>query len=139
MWTCPLCSRSFKSTDQIHYCGDNTVGGFLLAKTDVSLELFDYLILRFEQIGPIKLYATKSMIVIAHKIKFAYIINLGKSFVDIVLPFKQAYTDNFCFRKIALVPGSDDYNHHLRLMHVDDINEEVFNYMKLAYDNGKGV
>ena len=139
MWKCPLCNRNFKNTLHAHFCGDKTVGDFLMGKSDNSLDLFDHFILKLEEIGPIKLYATKSMIVVTADIGFAYIVNLGKSFVDVVLPFKELHEDNLCFRKIALVPGSNDYNHHLRIMYKEDINEEVFEFMKKAYANGKNV
>ncbi|WP_162618694.1 hypothetical protein [Pedobacter yulinensis] len=42
-----------------------------------------------------------------------------------------------CFRKIAQVPGTSDYNHHLRLLSADDLNEEVRTYLQKAYANGK--
>ena len=139
MWTCQSCNRSFKNTNQAHYCGDKTVGDFLIGKSDVSLVLFDTLISKLEEFGPVKLHATKSMIVISAKIRFAYIINLGKTFIDVVLPFKALYEENLCFRKVALVPGSNDYNHHLRLMYSEDINQEVIHYLKKAYENGKNL
>lgn len=139
MWTCVLCNRSFKKNNQIHYCSDQTVGNFLAGKTETAINLFDHLIARFEEIGAIKLHATKSMIVISADIRFAYIIALGKNFVDVVLPFKEPFDDNLCFRKIGLVPGTNDYNHHLRIMFTDDINEEVFDYLKKAYANGKNL
>jgi hypothetical protein len=139
MWICSSCNRAFKHNNQAHYCGDKTIGDFLAGKSEFSLSLFDALIAQFNEIGPIQFYATKSMIVIAATVRFAYIINIGKNFVDLVLPFKIAYEDNLCFRKIALVPGSDDYNHHLRLMFVEDLNEEVISYLKKAYDNGKAI
>ncbi|WP_316770757.1 DUF5655 domain-containing protein [Pedobacter frigiditerrae] len=139
MWECPLCNRIFKNNHQSHFCADKSVGDFLTGKSDSSLALFDYFISKFEEIGPIKLYATKSMVVIAADIGFAYVINLGKSFVDVVLPFKELHEDNLCFRKMALVPGSNDYNHHLRIMYKEDINEEVFEFMKKAYAKGKNV
>jgi hypothetical protein len=139
MWNCTTCNRSFKNFEQIHNCSDKAVSDFLVGKSDVAIELFNRLIEKFEEIGPINLYATKTMIVIAAELKFAYIINIGKAFVDIVLPFKELHKENLCFRKIALVPGSNDYNHHLRLMFTEDINEEVFDYMKKAYANGKSL
>lgn len=137
MWICSLCNRSFKNNNQQHYCIDKTVGDFLIGKTETSLQLFEHLILKIEEIGPIQLHATKSMLIISADVGFAYITAMGKNFVDVVLPFKELFEDNFCFRKVALVPGSNDYNHHLRMMLAEDINEEVFNYLKRAYANGK--
>lgn len=139
MWTCSHCNRTFKHANQNHYCGDKTVADFLIGKTEVTLNLFEHLMAALEEIGPIKVYATKSMIVIAADVRFAYIIKLGKDFIDVVLPFKTVFEDNFCFRKIAQVPGSDDYNHHLRLMFPEDLNEEVVAYFKKAYANGKAL
>lgn len=137
MWVCNLCNRSFKNNNQQHYCTDQSVGIFLAGKTETSISLFDHLISKFNEIGPIQLHATKSMIVISADIAFAYVIALGKNFVEVVLPFKEHFEDNLCFRKIALVPGSNDYNHHLRMVLPEDLNEEVFDYLKKAYANGK--
>ncbi len=139
MWTCHLCNRDFRNTNQIHYCGDQTVNDFLAGKTEVSLSLFDHLLTKLEEIGSIKLFATKSMIAIAAAQRFAYIINIGKAFIDVVLVFKEPYEENYCFRKIAQVPGTNDYNHHLRIMYPEDINEEVMEYLKKAYENGKNL
>lgn len=139
MWECHLCNRIFKNNHQAHFCADKTVGDFLTGKSDSSLALFDYFILRLEEIGPVKLYATKSMIVIAADTGFAYVINLGKNHIDVVLPYNEQYEDNLCFRKIAQVPGSNKYNHHLRIIYKEDINDEVFGFMKKAYANGKNV
>ena len=139
MWICPNCNRTFKNTNQQYYCGDNTVSDFLKGKTETALHLYNCLITRLEEIGPIKLHATKSMIVITADAKFAYIIALGKNFVDVVLPFKELFDDNLCFRKIGLVSGTKQYNHHLRLMLPEDINEEVFDYLKKAYAEGKNL
>ena len=77
------------------------------------------------------------MIAFKARKNFAYIIRLGKNYIDIVLPFKTAYVDNLCFIKIAQVPGTSDFNHHLRIYNIDDINDEVKHYMKLAYASGK--
>jgi hypothetical protein len=76
------------------------------------------------------------MIGFAAKTRIAYVIRLGKNFVDIVFPFDQAYPDNLCFHKIAQVPGTQQYNHHLRLQDKKDINTEVKKFMKLAYTKG---
>lgn len=139
MWTCNNCNLDFKNTYQKHNCGAQTVENFLFGKTNYTLTLFEHLVAKFEEIGPISLHATRSMIVFKKDKGFAYVVNLGKNFVDVVLPFKEPYEDNLCFRKIALVSGSSDYNHHLRIIMPEDINEEVFDYMKKAYANGKNL
>jgi hypothetical protein len=115
---------------------DHNLSDFLNGKSHHTLDLFDHLINEYRQIGEVSIHPAKSMISISARKKFAYIIQLGKNFIDVVFPFKQAYNDNLCFHKIKPVPGSDDYNHHLRIYFKDDINEEVRKYMKMAYERG---
>ncbi|OIQ66313.1 hypothetical protein GALL_521180 [mine drainage metagenome] len=136
MWTCPLCNQQFVNTNQVHSCRDKALADFLNGKSQHTLELFDHLVNEYQKIGEIKIHPTKSMISIGARTRFAYVILLGKNFIDIVFPFKQAHSDNLCFNKIKPVPGSNDYNHHLRIYFKDDINDEVRMYMKMAYDNG---
>lgn len=64
----------------------------------------------------------------------AWVTQLGKNFIHVVFPFKKAYEDQFCFQKIAQVPGdAKQYNHHFRMYHPEDVNQEVIQFMKLAY------
>jgi hypothetical protein len=136
MWICPLCSQEFVNTNQVHSCRDKELADFLNGKTQHTIDLFDHLVNEYKQIGDVRLHPAKSMISFAARKRFAYIIQLGKNFVDVVFPFKQAYENNLCFNKIKSVPGSDDYNHHFRMYFKDDINDEVKMYMKMAYESG---
>lgn len=126
-------------TNQKPFYSDRSIQSFLSGKSETSIILFEKLVDSFERIGPIQLYATKSMIVISADSGFAYIIAMGKTFLDVVLPFKEPFEDNLCFRKIVLVPETNDYNHHLRIMLPEDLNEEVLGYLKKAYANGKNL
>lgn len=137
MWTCPLCDQQFVNTNQVHSCRDKELSDFLAGKTPHTVELFDRLVMEYKVINKdIKVHPAKTMISFSARTRFAYVIQLGKNFVDVVFPFKQLYVDNLCFNKIKPVPGSDDYNHHLRLYFIEDINDEVKKYMRLAYENG---
>ena len=112
---------------------EQSLSDFLSGKTEHARGLFARLITEFEAIGEVKVHAAKSMICIARKRNFAYVIYLGKDFLDLVLPFKQTFENNLCFKKIKPVPGSDDFNHHIRIQSLDDFNEEVVKYMKMAW------
>jgi hypothetical protein len=136
MWTCPLCAQQFVNTNQVHSCRDKELADFLNEKSQYTIDLFNHLVNEYQQIGDVRLHPAKSMISFAARTRFAYVIRLGKDFVDVVFPFKQAHEDNLCFSKIKPVPGSDDFNHHFRMYFKDDINDEVRMYMKMAYDNG---
>jgi hypothetical protein len=112
---------------------ERSLKDFFRGKSDHSLDLYQRLILEFEQFGDLRVHPAKSMICIGSKRNFGYVIQLGRNFIDLVLPFKQSFDDNLCFRKIVPVPGSDDFNHHLRIYWVEDFNEEVIGYMRKAY------
>ncbi|WP_293313090.1 DUF5655 domain-containing protein [Pedobacter sp. UBA5917] len=105
---------------------------FLNGKTEYTLGLFRFFMEQLAEIGEVKLRTTKSMIAIESKSTFAYITQLGKNFVHVVIPFDQAYEDNLCFTKIAQVPGTSQFNHHLRIYFEEDINEEVKSFLRLA-------
>lgn len=136
MWTCPFCKQKFVKTNQVHSCGDKVLDDFLNGKTDYTVELFWYFADAFQKVGKVTIHPTKSMIAFAAKTRIAYVIRLGKNSVDVVFPFEKPYHDNLCFHKIAQVPGSQQYNHHIRLLSADDLNGEVKKFMKLAYELG---
>jgi hypothetical protein len=109
--------------------------GFLTGKSGYTLMLFNHFVDEYKKIGNITLHAAKTMIGVAngHK-RIAWITQLGKNFIHVVFPFKQAYPDNLCFQKIAQVPGDTlQFNHHFRIYSLEDINDEVLQYMLMAY------
>ncbi|MFT3910619.1 MAG: DUF5655 domain-containing protein [Ferruginibacter sp.] len=135
-WTCPICNRDFIKRNQSHSCNEKTLDDFLKGKSAHTVELFRHFINEYQLIGKISVHPNKSMITISGKTGIAYITQLGKNFIDIVFPFKEPHEDNLCFVKINRVPGSNQYNHYLRMCFKEDINEEVIRYMKLAFKNG---
>ncbi|WP_118975264.1 DUF5655 domain-containing protein [Taibaiella koreensis] len=123
-------------TSQLLPHRDPEVQAFLAGKPAYSLALLDHFLEAFPGLGPVTLHATKTMIGISNGIHpIAWITQLGKQFLHVVLPFPEPHTDNLCFQKIAQVPGQQQYNHHLRLLHPDDINEEVIRFLRLAYES----
>jgi hypothetical protein len=111
---------------------------FLKGKSEHTVALFNHFVKEYQRIGKVTLHPAKTMIGVATSRKrIAYITQLGKNFIHIVFPFEQPYRDNLCFQKIAQVPGDDiQFNHHLRILHKEDINDEVKRFMKLAYTLG---
>jgi hypothetical protein len=109
---------------------------FLQGKSTHTIALFEHFVKEFKKAGKVTLEPAKTMIGIAngHK-RIAYITQLGKNFIHVAFPFKQPYPDNLCFQKIAQVPGTDSqFNHHFRMLELEDVNDEVRRFMKLAYE-----
>ena len=116
---------------------DTSISPFFNGKSQHTIDLFNHFIDCYSKIGIISLHPAKTMIGIANSNKrIAYITQIGKNFIHIVFPFKNSYDDNLCFQKIAKVPGKEiQYNHHFRMLLIEDINSEVLKFMKLAYKN----
>ncbi|PSL48336.1 hypothetical protein CLV51_1021203 [Chitinophaga niastensis] len=113
---------------------DVLIATFLNGKSDHTLALFDHFIAQYKKLGEIGLRPTKTMIgITSGNATVAWITQLGKNFVHIVFPFEKPYPDNLCFIKIAQVPGDDhQFNHHFRMYQMEDVNEEVLQFMQLA-------
>ncbi|MCZ4243814.1 DUF5655 domain-containing protein [Pedobacter punctiformis] len=109
------------------------LSGLLNGKTEYALSLFRFFITEFEKVGKINLQSTKSMIAIEGLHKMAYLTQVGKNFIHVVFQFDRPYEDNLCFIKIAQVPNTNQFNHHLRIYFKEDINDEVKSFMKMAY------
>lgn len=136
MWTCPSCNLQFVKTNQVHSCNDKVLDDFLRNKSQHTIGLFYHLVYEYMQIGEITIHPTKSMISFAARTRFAYVIQLGKNFIEVVFPFNEVYEDNLCFYKIKPVPGCNDFNHHLRMYFKEDLNDEVKTHMRRAYLKG---
>lgn len=113
-----------------------SVNNFLEEKSVHTMALFHHFIITFRGIAKVTLQPTKSMIAVTSDTrKIAYITQLGKNFIHVVIPFKQPYTNNLCFQKIAQVPGdAKQFNHHLRLLSIEDVNEEVIEFMRMSVE-----
>jgi hypothetical protein len=116
-----------------------TLNDFLKGKSPHTQKLFAHFISQYGKIGPITVTPAKTMIGIAtSKRRVAYVTQLGKNFIHVVFPFKEAYPDNLCFQKIAQVPLTEhQFNHHLRIYECEDVNKEVMKFMKLAFEQGQ--
>jgi hypothetical protein len=96
--------------------------------------LYNHFLKEFAKVGKIDLHPAKTMIGISGPgNRIAWITQFGKNFIHVVFPFKTAYSDNLCFQKIAQVPGTDQFNHHFRMLYPEDVNAEVISFMKKAY------
>lgn len=102
----------------------------------LAATIFELLVHEFKKNGDVSVRSAKTMIIISTSRKgIAYAVP-GKTFLHVVLPFKQAYSDNLCFQKISQVPGQKQFNHHLRMFSKADLNEEVKQFLKMAFKEG---
>jgi hypothetical protein len=116
---------------------DNDLSVFLSGKSEHTLLLFNHFISEYQKLASVTIHPAKTMIGIANSHRrIAWITQLGKNFIHVVFPFKQEYSDNLCFRKIAQVPGdTNQFNHHFRMYAKEDVNEEMLKFMRMAFDD----
>ncbi len=133
-WTCEECGQKFLYANAQHSCNERSLEDFLNGKSELTQSLFWHFVNEYKKIGEIVLHPAKSRIAFASDIRFAYIHRLGKNYVDVVFMFNEAFHDNYCFYKIAQVPGAKQCNHYFRLERIEDLNDEVKGYMQLAYE-----
>ena len=136
MWICPICAQKFVNSNQRHSCNEKTLDDFLEGKSEHTLDLIYHFIEEYREIGEFVLHPAKSRIAFAATIRFGYIHRLGKDFVDVALTFNEAHNNNLCFYRIGEVPGGKYFQHYLRILQKEDVNDEVRNYMKLALESG---
>ena len=136
MWICPKCEQKFLHINQFHSCNERTVDSFFLGKSDHLIDLFQHFIKEYQKLGNFALHPAKSRIAFAAKIRFGYISRIGIDFIDIALTFNKPYRDNFCFYRIGEVPGGKIFQHYIRLVYKDDINDEVRKFMRMALQAG---
>lgn len=139
MWTCPNCDQKFVKNNHTHSCNERTVDDFLEGKSEHTKALFHYFIDEYKNLGDFVLHPAKSRIAFAAQIRFGYIHRLGKDFLDVVLTFDKPYNENLCFYRIGEVPGGKYYQHYLRLLRKEDLNDEVKMFLKMALDNGNRI
>lgn len=112
---------------------DPQLAPFLAGKSEQTVALFDHFVEEFRAVGNVELIPAKTMIGISNGEKrIAWITQLGRNFIHVVFPFREPYADNLCFRKIAQVPGQQQFNHHFRMLHPEDVNDEVRGFMRKA-------
>lgn len=112
-----------------------SIASFLSGKSEYTLDLLTHFIQEYETLGSIKIEATKTMIAIdnGHK-RIAWVTQLGKNFIHVVFPFHEPFHTNLCFQKVGQVPGSNQFNHHFRMLNKEDLNEEVKLFMRMALE-----
>ncbi|RAJ08820.1 hypothetical protein LX64_01474 [Chitinophaga skermanii] len=114
---------------------DPAVQNFIARKSETSIALLQHFLAVFNEQGPVTVRATKTMLAVDHNGRtVAWITQLGKVFLHVVFPFKNAYPDQLCFIKITPLPGQKQYNHNFRMFYHDDVNDEIIYFMNKSFD-----
>ncbi len=69
---------------------EKNIEEFLIGKSAHTITLFEHLLSEYNLIGVVKLHSTKTMLVFSNQTDFAYIIQLGKDFIDLVITTSES-------------------------------------------------
>lgn len=138
MWTCPKCKHKFFNKNQSHSCGSYTIADFLTGKKEKAIDLFNYFLAEYKKIGEFELHPVKTRVALLTKMRFCSINRIGEDYIDVHFVFTKSYDENTCFYKIENL-SNRFFLHHFKMYSKTDIDQELKNYMNLAYGIGNRI
>lgn len=130
MWTCPKCERKFKTTNQSHMCTTIDIGELFLDKPDLLVLMFDTIVQVVMGWQPNYMGPSTKSIVFTNK-KAWLIIRPMKKEMDLKF-YLQEKLDHPRIKKHQKYPNK--YAHHIRIWDEDQVNEELFELLRMGYD-----
>lgn len=132
MWQCPKCSRTFKKNNQTHSCKIYTQEEHLKNKDDSIKELyFTLLSIIKEQIGDYKIDSIQCCIHLVFQSTFIAI-KPQKSNLKIFFVSKEPIKSKRIIKQEKY--SSNRTNNTLKISKIEDIDNELIDWFKEAYD-----
>jgi hypothetical protein len=133
LWACPDCGRRFANRNQTHTCGLRTLDEHFAGKPTEIRAIFDRFVAAAERNGPVAVLPEQTRIALQVRMSFAAL-QPGRSWVDghVVLARRR---EDPRFRRIESF-SPRNHVHAFRLASVDDVDDEVADWLAEAYAVG---
>jgi uncharacterized protein DUF5655 len=135
-WTCPECDREFGAARQAHTCvPGNTVDETFAGRPAAWRAVYDALLARLAEEGPVHEDAVKVGVFLLHERKFAEVRPMVRSVkVYLFLPRRLDHP------RVAahLAVSADRVMHTLKLTSPDEVDDELAAWLAEAYDAAAG-
>ena len=131
LWTCPSCRRQFKNRNQAHSCGQFTVEQLLAGKPPEIVELFDRLSEIVQRCGEVVVAPTKTRVLFKVRTVFASVA-IAKNWLDVVFVLVRPLKHRRIKKAQKEYPG---IVHFLRIEKVEDLDDDLTDWLKEAYDH----
>jgi hypothetical protein len=130
-WTCPRCDREFGRAHQSHVCVPGcTVDDCFSTRPD-QRRIYDALVAHLETLGPFHADAVSVGVFLKSERKLAEVRPKARCLsLELVLP--RVVHDPRVFRTLRMT--SDRTVHVLKLVSVDDVNDQLRDWLTEAYD-----
>lgn len=131
MWICPECQRSFKTKNQWHSCVSITVD-FIFSEIPNSIKaVYDILYEKCNTFGEIKTDTTLSCVYFTNLNRFLV---LKPQKTGLIIEFVLDRSEDI-FPVIKTVQISkNQFAHRLKLECKEDLNDQIFAWLKEAYE-----
>jgi hypothetical protein len=128
-WICPKCERELSKANQWHQCIRVSMDSLFEGKAPELVFVFDALLTEIMDWNEVGVSATQNCIVFVHHQTF-FVIRPMKKQLDLKF-YSTTVLDELPVIKSILYAGK--YENHIRVGNLDDLTEEVFEYINASY------
>lgn len=134
MWTCPICSRQFRNTNQDHSCELVDLESHFVNKQQHVVETFDRLKSEVLKLEGVRINSVKSAILFRVKRTFLAV-KPKSSFLDIEFILDEKI-EEFPIHKTVQASKSK-WAHFMRIGSPEDVDEQLIMWIGKAYEVGR--
>ena len=130
LWRCPICGRLLSKPNQWHSHLSQSVDAHFQGKSDQK-KLFDALLTKLENFGPVRVDAVKTSINLIARHHFGGVKVLKDSLRLSFVVHRQLTSQRIIGTEWL---GGDKYGYSVKLTGEADIDDELIGWLKEAYD-----
>jgi hypothetical protein len=130
LWQCPRCGRQFAKRNQSHSCGAYSIDNQFRGKSPSLRKVFDQLLNKVSQFGPVRSDTVRSAINITNRFHFAMVYVLRDS-LKVDFSSNRKLDSKRILRSQKMSENS--YINYLKLTSPEDTDEELLGWLKEAY------
>lgn len=130
-WKCPECGRLFKNKGQFHTCASIPFDYHFHNKPRILREIFDSIVYRLKDFGQIRIDAVKTSINLGAKSHFGMVYVLKDCLKLEFITDRLIESSRFLKVKES---KKDLFMYTLKIKQLRDVDEELINWLKIAYD-----
>lgn len=134
LWQCRNCDRPFANKNQSHSCGRYSVADFLDGKSERAVALYNRFFDLVQSCGPVRVAPARTRIGFQVRMIFAAVNRLTDTGLDAHVILARRLKHPRFGRIDGLSPRS--YVHHFRIKSMEEIDEEVREWLNEAYRVG---
>ena len=130
-WSCPRCGRSFHRKDQPHSCELRDIESHFTGKSDHLRPLYELLVGRIRDFGPVKISPVKNAIIISAKTTFLAI-KPRRGHLELEFLLDHPVEDFPITQSVRA--SMNRYAHFIKVDRREDINDQLMDWLLQSYN-----